>query len=118
MRLHARLDPEYLVRKTVLVLRFWLLLGFLRRLVFVLLVCFVVRECDRYFVVNQLLLIPVVGIRKCVEEGLPVCYCCENVVYSYLENFLGGRYGLEDLYLSLDRLEKSCGGKFGRWHHL
>ena len=60
MRLHAHVDPEYLARKTVLVLRFLLLLGFLHKLVFVLLVCFVVRECDRYLVVYQLLLILVV----------------------------------------------------------
>ena len=60
MRLHARLDPEYLVRKTVLVLRSWLLLGFLHRLVFVLRVYFVVLAIGRYFVVNQLLCITVV----------------------------------------------------------
>ena len=60
MLLHARVDPGCLVRKTVLVPRFWSLLGVLRRFVFVLLVCFVVRECDLYFVVKQLLLIPVV----------------------------------------------------------
>ena len=60
MLLRARSDPGYLVRRTVLVPRFWSLLDVLRRFVFVLLVYFVVLECDLYFVVKQLLLTRVV----------------------------------------------------------
>ena len=84
MQLYVYMGLGCVVRRTVLVLRFLLRLDFLHKLVSVRRVYFVVRECDQYCLMDQLLLIHVEWNGD-VEEGQLVYYCyIGNVVDSYL----------------------------------